>query len=94
MKMADSTPLSIESPHTLTNNLHWDSHHAIPSKYSVIGTLYHRDKTISSSPQQFAERRTTSVQNPKKMQVSNMGPQQSQVEESNTSLEEKQRKHQ
>ena len=22
--------------------LHWDSHHAITSKYSVIGTLYHR----------------------------------------------------
>ena len=24
--------------------LHWDSHHAIPYKYSVIGTLYHRQK--------------------------------------------------
>ena len=33
--------------------LHWDSHHAIPSKYSVIGTLYHRAKTICSSPQQL-----------------------------------------
>ena len=31
--------------------LHWDSHHAIPSKYSVIGTLYHRVKNICSSPQ-------------------------------------------
>ena len=26
--------------------LHWDSHHNIPSKYSVIGTLYHRANTI------------------------------------------------
>ena len=26
---------------THTNQyLHWDSHHAIPSKYSVIGTLF------------------------------------------------------
>ena len=33
--------------------LHWDSHHAIPSKYSVIGTLYHRAKTICSGPQQL-----------------------------------------
>ena len=31
--------------------LQWDSHHNIPSKYSVIGTLYHRAKTICSSPQ-------------------------------------------
>ena len=30
--------------------LHWDSHHAITSKYSVIGTLYHRAKTVCSSP--------------------------------------------
>ena len=31
--------------------LHWDSHHTIPSKYSVTGTLYHRAKTICSNPQ-------------------------------------------
>ena len=31
--------------------LHWDSHHTIPSKYSMIGTLYHRAKTICSNPQ-------------------------------------------
>ena len=31
--------------------LHWDSHHAIPSKYSVIGTFYHRAKTICSISQ-------------------------------------------
>ena len=33
--------------------LHWDSHHAISSKYNVIGTLYHRAKMICSSPQQL-----------------------------------------
>ena len=31
--------------------LHWDSHHTIPSKYSMIGTLYHRAKTICSNLQ-------------------------------------------
>ena len=31
--------------------LHWDSHHTIPSKYSVVGTLYHRANTICSTPQ-------------------------------------------
>ena len=35
---------------------HWhvptlDSHHNIPSKYSVVGTLYHRANTICSTPQ-------------------------------------------
>ena len=30
---------------THTNQyLHWDSHHAIPSKYNMIGTLFHRQK--------------------------------------------------
>ena len=33
--------------------LRWDSHHAITSKYSVIGTLYHRAKTIFYSPNQL-----------------------------------------
>ena len=31
--------------------LKWDSHHTISSKYSVVGTLHHRAKTICSSPQ-------------------------------------------
>ena len=31
--------------------LHWESHHPLPSKYSVIGTLQHRANTICSSPQ-------------------------------------------
>ena len=39
---------------THTNQyLHWDSHHAIPSKYSMIGTLFHRAKTICSGPFQL-----------------------------------------
>ena len=29
--------------------LHWDSHHTISSKYSVVGTLHHRAKTICSN---------------------------------------------
>ena len=29
----------------------WDSHHAISSKYSVIGTIHHRANTICSSPE-------------------------------------------
>ena len=31
--------------------LQWDSHHTIPSKYSVSGTLFHRANTICSTPQ-------------------------------------------
>ena len=31
--------------------LHWESHHTLPSKCSVIGTLHHRAKTICSNPQ-------------------------------------------
>ena len=31
--------------------LQWDSHHNIPSNYSVIGTSFHRANTICSSPQ-------------------------------------------
>ena len=33
--------------------LHWDSHHAITSKCSVIGTLYHRARTVCSNPNQL-----------------------------------------
>ena len=29
--------------------LYWDSHHAIASKYSVIGTLYHRAKQYAQT---------------------------------------------
>ena len=30
--------------------LHWDSHHSIASKYSVVGTLFHRARTVCSTP--------------------------------------------
>ena len=30
--------------------LHWDGHHAISSKYSVVGTLFHRARTVCSTP--------------------------------------------
>ena len=33
--------------------LYWDSHHAITSKYSVIGTLYHGARTVCSNPNQM-----------------------------------------
>ena len=40
--------------HTHTNQyLHWDSHLAIPSKYNVTGTLFHRVKSICSGPLQL-----------------------------------------
>ena len=49
------TPPYSESPLTLTctkRNTRWDSQiHNIPSKYSVIGTLYHRANTICSTCQ-------------------------------------------
>ena len=33
--------------------LHWDSHHAITSKNSMVGTLYHRARTVCSNPSQL-----------------------------------------
>ena len=35
--------------------LQWDSHHTIPSKHSVAGTLYHRASTVCSTPQLLQE---------------------------------------
>ena len=35
--------------------LQWDSHHPISSKYSVVGTLYHRAKTICSNNQKLQQ---------------------------------------
>ena len=35
--------------------LQWDSHHTIPSKYSVAGTLYHRAIRVCSNPQLLQE---------------------------------------
>ena len=74
---------------THTNQyLHWDSHHAIPSKYSMIGTLFHRAKTICSDPTQLLERRRAFIHQLVKMQVPNMGPQQGEDEEPNNSPKE------
>ena len=39
--------------------LHWDSLHPISSKYSVVGTLQHRAKTICSDHQLFKEEHLT-----------------------------------
>ena len=51
--------------------LHWpvftmDIHHTIPSKYSVVGTLCHRAKTICSSPQLLQEEEQHLLPSPKK----------------------------
>ena len=35
--------------------LQWDSHHPISAKYSVVGTLYHRAKTISSNNEKLQQ---------------------------------------
>ena len=47
-----NTTVCRKSTHT-DQYLHWDSHHAITSKYSMIGTLYHRDRTVCSNPDQL-----------------------------------------
>ena len=70
--------------------LHWDSHHAITSKYSVIGTLYHRARTICSNPSQL-QKEENIYSNPY-VNISKLDTQQSQVEEAVTSPEEKPRK--
>ena len=36
-------------PTHMNQYLQWDSHHPISSKYGVVGTLFHRAKTISSN---------------------------------------------
>ena len=55
--------------------LQWGSHHTIPSKYSVAGTLYHRASTVCSTPQNVARRRRTPLQSSHKMQIPHMGHQ-------------------
>ena len=40
--------------------LQWDSHHTIPSKYSVAGTLYHRTSTVCSTPNCCRKKNTSS----------------------------------
>ena len=41
--------------------LQWDSHHSIPSKYSVIGTLHHRSQTICSTPSCCNKKKNTYI---------------------------------
>ena len=38
-------------PTHMDQYLQWDSHHTISSKYSVVGTLHHRGRTIYSNNQ-------------------------------------------
>ena len=40
--------------------LQWDSHHTIPSKNSVAGTLYHRASTVCSTPNCCRKKKNTS----------------------------------
>ena len=51
--MADNS-LSIKvycQPIHTDQYLQWDSHHNLPAKYSVIGTLTHRAKVVCTSPE-------------------------------------------
>ena len=53
-------------PAHIDQHLQWDSHHPISSKYSVVGTLYHRAKTICTNnqkPQQEEEHLTKALGN-------------------------------
>ena len=56
--------------------LHWDSHHAISSKYSVVGTLFHRARTVCSTPGGLQKGNETPTSIPKKMQLPRLGHQQ------------------
>ena len=74
---------------THTNQyLYWDSHHAIPSKYSMIGTLFHRAKTICSGPTQLQEEEEHLYRTLKKCKYPNMGPEQGKAEKPDTSPQE------
>ena len=42
-------------PTHMDQYLQWDSHHPISSKYSVVGTLYHRAKTICSNNEKLQQ---------------------------------------
>ena len=47
---------------THTNQyLHWDSHHAIPSKYSMTGTLFHRAKISALDQHNCGKKRSTYI---------------------------------
>ena len=53
--------------------LQWDSHHPISSKYSVVGTLFHRAKTISSNQNCLLQEGRSFEQSIGQLQLSKMG---------------------
>ena len=64
--------------------MQWDSHHAISSKYSVIGTLHHWANTICSSPE-LLQQEDEHLHSLNKMQVPCLGTQQGEDQNENTS---------
>ena len=51
--------LSIKVYHKPTHTdqyLQWDSHHNLSAKYSVIGTLTHRGKSVCTTPRLLNEK--------------------------------------
>ena len=47
----NSLSIKVYSKPTHTDQyLQWDSHHNLSAKYSVIGTLTHRPKTVCTTP--------------------------------------------
>ena len=51
--------------------LHWDSHHAITSKYRVIGTLYRRARTVCFKPNQLQKEEKHLFKSPRKCKYPN-----------------------
>ena len=50
----NSLSISVYRKPTHTDQyLEWDSHHNLAAKYSVIGTLTHRDKAVCTGPELF-----------------------------------------
>ena len=50
-RQINSLSITVHQKPTHTDQyLQWDSHHNLPTKYSVIGTLTHRAKTVCTAP--------------------------------------------
>ena len=58
--------------------LQWDSQHPISSKYSVVGTLHHRAKTVCSNTNLLHQKEHSKSIN--KMQISYLGSEQNKDE--------------
>ena len=55
-KADNSLSITVYQKPTHTDHyLQWDSHHNLSSKYSVIGTLIHRAKTVCTTPEHLNE---------------------------------------